>query len=275
MEVLVSHLNEAPARPSALAAAVPAELDDVVLRALAKDPAIRPTTAGELAAGARAVLEQLSSSTEARTYDALTVPARPPGPARVGVGRPVVGTPPGPRPVPGGVPSPPRPDGRPPWTNPPGGGAPPAAIPPPRAGSGPVAPPPPASAAGSGRLGIVALVLAVLVAPVGLVLGVVAHRRGDRRGTVAIVLGAVLTVAAVAGGYYALRTPVVSASAVAGQIVAQSGLAPGQVTCPDALPARVGASVVCTARGGGGTQSLRATVTSVNGDQVRFDIVAQ
>jgi hypothetical protein len=115
----------------------------------------------------------------------------------------------------------------------------------------------------------------VLLAPVGLVLGIVARRRGDRRGTVAIVVGAVLTVAALVVGYVLVRTPEVSANAVAGQIVAQSGLAPGQVRCPDALPARVGASVVCTATGGGGTQSLRATVTSVNGDQVRFDIVAQ
>lgn len=119
------------------------------------------------------------------------------------------------------------------------------------------------------------MVLAVLLPPVGAVLGVVARRRGNPRGTVAVVLGAVLTVAAIGVGYFFVRTPVVSANAVAGQIVAQSGLAPRQVSCPDSLPARVGASVVCTATGGGGTQSLRATVTSVTGDQVRFDIVAQ
>ncbi|HEY2193146.1 MAG TPA: protein kinase [Actinomycetospora sp.] len=278
MEVLVSHLEDAPARPSALAAAVPTELDDVVLRALAKDPAERPTTAGELATAARAVMERLSSSTEARTYDVHTIPARPaprdPRPAAAGPLHLVA--PPG-----RGSAAPPRPRaaGRPPFdrTDPhsPVGGASPPPIPQPRVGSGPVVPPPQAPAATSGRLGVVALVLAVLLAPVGLVLGVVARRDGDRRGTVAIVLGAVLTVAAVGVGYVLLRTPVVSSSAVAGQIVAQSGLAPGQVTCPDALPARVGASVVCTATGGGGTQSLRATVTSVSGSQVRFDIVAQ
>jgi hypothetical protein len=90
-----------------------------------------------------------------------------------------------------------------------------------------------------------------------------------------VVLGSILTVAALAVAYFFARTPVVSANAVADQIVARSGLSPGQVTCPASLPAQVGASVVCTATGGGGTQSLRATVTSVSGDQVRFDIVAQ
>ncbi len=295
MAVMLSHLHDAPPRPSSLAPAVPSELDDVVLGALAKDPAERPASAGELAGAARAVLERLSSSTEARTYDVHTVPSRP-EPARaapparraappVVPGRMPAPVPLGPMSVPPrgpdgavrspGVPSPagPTDPSAAPPAAPPAGPAP--AVPQPRAGSGPVHPPSEPRPDVESGLGNVALVLAVLVAPVGLVLGVVARRRGDRRGALAIVLGAVLTVAAVAIGYVLVRTPVVSASAVAGQIVAQSGLAPGQVTCPDALPARVGASVVCTATGGGGTQSLRATVTSVSGNQVRFDIVAQ
>ncbi|MDT7741298.1 MAG: serine/threonine kinase PknH, partial [Actinomycetota bacterium] len=76
MAIMVSHLNDAPPRPSALASSVPPELDDVVLGALAKDPAERHTSAGALAAAARTALERLGSSTEARTYDVHTVPAR-------------------------------------------------------------------------------------------------------------------------------------------------------------------------------------------------------
>ena len=290
MAVMLSHLNDEPPRPSVLAPSVPPELDDVVLGALAKDPAERHASTGALAAAARTALDRLGSSTEARTYDVHTVPARPAEPVAHGVEVTAPGrgptTPPrvpalwigGPQRGPAwqaplaaapGVPPRPGPGvlGRPPFppgparghTDPPSvpGFAPPSAPLPrvePVSGGRP-----------SGRLGVVALVLAVVLPPVGAVLGVVARRRGDRRGTVAVVLGAVLTVAAIAVGYFFVRTPVVSANAVAGQIVAQSGLAPGQVTCPDSLPARVGASVVCTATGGGGTQSLRATVTSVTG----------
>ncbi|NMO90372.1 protein kinase domain-containing protein [Actinomycetospora sp. TBRC 11914] len=287
MAIMLSHLNDDPPRPSSFAPAVPSELDEVVLRALSKEPARRQGSAGELAGDARSVLERLASSTEARTYDVHTMPGRPAEPRAAAVGAPRRPAPPVRMPPPAGAPAQ-GPDAarRAPWAprpvpgdrtgapSPAPGSLPPG-IPQPRAGSGPVVPPPTPRPADRGRLGLVALVHAVLVAPVGLALGVVARRRGDRRGTVAIVLGAVLTVAAVGAGYVLLRTPVVSASAVAGQIVAQSGLAPGQVTCPDSLPARVGASVVCTATGGGGTQSLRATVTSVSGNQVRFDIVAQ
>jgi hypothetical protein len=122
----------------------------------------------------------------------------------------------------------------------------------------------------------VALVLAVLVPPVGLVLGLISHRRGDRRARAAIVIGVVLTVVAVAVGYLLVRGPRVSAQDVAVQIAQQSGLAPGQVTCPGPLPAQVGASVVCIASAGAGrTQSLRATVTEVDGWRVEFALTAQ
>ncbi len=85
MAVMLSHLNDEPPRPSALAPSVPPELDDVVLGALAKDPAERHASTGALAAAARTALDRLGSSTEARTYDVHTVPARPAEPVAHGV----------------------------------------------------------------------------------------------------------------------------------------------------------------------------------------------
>ena len=58
MAVMLSHLNDAPARPSVLAPSVPPELDDVVLGALAKDPAERHASTGALAAAARTALDR-------------------------------------------------------------------------------------------------------------------------------------------------------------------------------------------------------------------------
>jgi hypothetical protein len=123
-----------------------------------------------------------------------------------------------------------------------------------------------------------ALVLAVLVPPVGALAGLASRRRGDRErrlGTLAAVVGAILTVVLVVALLTMTRTPAVPASAVEAQIVQQSGLAPGQVQCSGSLLARPGASVTCTASSSGRTQSLRATVTSVVGERVDFDITAQ
>ncbi|MGE3285262.1 MAG: DUF6777 domain-containing protein [Pseudonocardia sp.] len=52
--IINAHLNVPPPRPTELAADLPAGFDAVVARALAKDPADRYATAGELAAAARA-----------------------------------------------------------------------------------------------------------------------------------------------------------------------------------------------------------------------------
>ncbi|MGE3660497.1 MAG: serine/threonine-protein kinase [Pseudonocardia sp.] len=56
LALLHAHLAVEPPRPSTLQADLPSGLDAVVLRGMAKDPAHRHTTAGELVAAARAAL---------------------------------------------------------------------------------------------------------------------------------------------------------------------------------------------------------------------------
>ncbi|MFC5061564.1 protein kinase domain-containing protein [Actinomycetospora atypica] len=273
MAVMLSHLNDTPPRPSSLVS-LPAGLDDVVLTALAKDAAGRFPTTGALAIAAAEVIRRdakaAESLTEQRTFE--TAPARP-APPRIQPMTPRTTPPAAFRP-----PAPPRPAPpahRPlPDDRPPGPGA-DVTGPIPRPVV-PQAPEPPVSARSGAPAGVVALVLAVVVPPVGAVLGFLARRGGDvRRGTIALALGAALTVLVVVAAILLLRTPAVPASTVEAQIVAQSGLTASQVSCPDSLPAQVGASVVCTVSNGGRTQQLRASVTTVNDDQVTFDITAE
>ncbi|MCD2190013.1 DUF4333 domain-containing protein [Actinomycetospora soli] len=148
------------------------------------------------------------------------------------------------------------------------------------------------------RMAVVALVLAVLVAPVGFVLGIVARRRiaasgravfeqqpterltGRGTATAAIVVGALLTlleialVVALTVGIPTSWLPSsdVAAPDVAAQIEQAARLPAGSVRCPGPLPATVGATITCTGTQNGQPVNLKATVSTVQGRDVRFDV---
>jgi hypothetical protein len=69
----------------------------------------------------------------------------------------------------------------------------------------------------------------------------------------------------------------VSKSDVASQITSKmtdaGGHKPDSVTCPDDLPAKVGAQVNCTMKVKNQSFNMNVTVTSVNGNDVKFDMV--
>jgi hypothetical protein len=69
----------------------------------------------------------------------------------------------------------------------------------------------------------------------------------------------------------------VSKSEVASQITSKmtdaAGNKPDSVTCPGDLPAKVGAQLNCEMRVQGQPRNVNVTVTSVNGNDVKFDIV--
>lgn len=228
------------------------------------------------------------------------MPPQAPPPGRPGPGW-QQGPYPGGRPP--GPPGPPRPPTGPfPGAGPGGPGAPPP-RPPVQSiygagGPNRMAAPQPTRAS---RTAVVALVLAVLVAPVGLVLGVVARRRiaastqpvfdapfgeprerltGRGTATAAVVLGAVLTLleAALVVGLTVgipttwLPSTDVSAADVQTQIEQAAKLPAGSVRCPGSLPATVNATITCTGTQNGQPVNLRATVKSVQGRDVRFDV---
>jgi phenylpyruvate tautomerase PptA (4-oxalocrotonate tautomerase family) len=72
-------------------------------------------------------------------------------------------------------------------------------------------------------------------------------------------------------------TPTVSKSDVAKQITAKmtdaAGNKPETVTCPSDLPAKVGAQLDCEMKVKDQAYNVNVTVTSVNGSDVKFDMV--
>jgi hypothetical protein len=143
------------------------------------------------------------------------------------------------------------------------------------------------------RLAVVALVLAVLVPPAGVVAGLVARRRttrsvaadddrpeltGRRAATAAVVVGILLTLAEAALAVALLvalpqdwlPSSDLPAASVQGTIERTVPLPAGSVRCPGPLPARLGASITCTATQNGAPVSYRATVDAIDGRDVHF-----
>ena len=72
-------------------------------------------------------------------------------------------------------------------------------------------------------------------------------------------------------------SPNVGKSDVASQITSKmtdpTGNKPESVNCPGDLVAKVGAQLNCEMKAGGQTYNVNVTVTSVNGNDVKFDMV--
>jgi hypothetical protein len=197
------------------------------------------------------------------------------------------------QPPPAGSPYPeePTPGGQPPAGpyGPAGSRAAPPGIPsqpeyygPPPAGMPPGYPPypPQQPPRGTNTLAIIALVLAFLIAPVGLILGIVALSQIRKRGeggtglaVAGVVIGAIGTLFYVGVGLLlALATPTLETSQIETRIssaTAQAaGTAPTAVSCPDSIDVAPGTTFTCTATVDG--QNLPFTVTQKD-DQGNVD----
>ena len=157
---------------------------------------------------------------------------------------------------------------------------------------------------GADPLAIGALVAAILLPVVGIVLGAVALRRIGRTGAggrtlalVAIVVGAVLTIALVVGAVLYTTssgstatpatpgattsgsggTPAATGPSLPARVVEQKILETGarSASCPGPLPAVVGATIECTAGLANGPAPLVAKVTGINGSDVAFDLTSR
>lgn len=280
-----SHIREAPPAVSSLAPSVPAGLDAVVEKALAKEPGDRFASAGQMASAARRALEPrpaVSSVPPPSRTTAVTAaprtPASPPPSAqpRKPQGKPAA-TPP---------PAPPRTPASPPSRVPTTKASPPTnpdhhpSLPLTPNATAPEAPEPPRGR--SRGLAVAALVLALLTPPIGLVVGVVARGRVRRTGeggrglvAAAIVIGSLLSVVLLAGVVAVVIVPTASASTVSAAIERKTGRPAGAVLCPGSLRGVVGTSVRCSASTAGRSISIVATVTSVTGSTVNFDFQEQ
>ena len=88
--------------------------------------------------------------------------------------------------------------------------------------------------------------------------------------TLALVAGSLIALSA-CGGTASVSSDDV-AQQISDQLAAEVGTAPDSVTCPSDLTAEVGATVTCELTADGQTLPVTATVTSVDGSTVIFDI---
>ncbi len=177
----------------------------------------------------------------------------------------------------------------------PGPQAPPPQQPTPPPGyGGPTPPPgyggPPAPAPGTNTMAVLALVFAFVIAPLGIVFGVIGRRQTRQSGqhgrglaTAGLVLGIVFTLLGVGIVTLAVAasssTPSVAQSSVESQISDQiqtsGGNRPQSVSCASDLPAKVGAAVHCTVTPVSGQRlPVTATVSSVDGNTAHFTVAA-
>ncbi|UUU26335.1 DUF4333 domain-containing protein [Streptomyces sp. DSM 40750] len=61
------------------------------------------------------------------------------------------------------------------------------------------------------------------------------------------------------------------AQTIADKLAADTGKRPDRVTCPEHLPARVGATIRCELTAGSDTLGVTVTATSVNGKRVNYN----
>lgn len=62
------------------------------------------------------------------------------------------------------------------------------------------------------------------------------------------------------------------AKEVGKQLSSSVGHEPESMTCPEDLPAKVGATTTCSLSDAGATYGVKVSVTSVDGSDVKFDI---
>lgn len=129
-------------------------------------------------------------------------------------------------------------------------------------------------------LAIIALILAFLIAPIGLILGIVALTQIRKRGesgtglaVAGVVVGAIGTLFAVGVGLLlALATPILETSQIETRVSSATadvaGTTPSAVDCPDSIDVQPGGTFTCTATVDG--QILPFTVTQKD-DQGNVD----
>ncbi|MFE5240649.1 MULTISPECIES: DUF4333 domain-containing protein [unclassified Streptomyces] len=61
------------------------------------------------------------------------------------------------------------------------------------------------------------------------------------------------------------------AQTISDKLAADTGKRPDKVTCPEHLPARVGATIRCELNAGSDTLGITVTATAVNGKQVNYN----